>query len=167
MKLIVSSIFAFALLLVSCGTTKTTTESTKETSEFNNIAPGDSLFASIYRSPCYGTCPNYSLSIYNSGYAVYEGKRNAPMSGVFVTQFTNSEMKQLLTIAEKINYNELENEYDNKNVTDLPSTTTSLVMNGVRKEVRCRINCPATLTTFQNAFEPFIKDKVWIAQDLK
>lgn len=152
---------------MSCGTTHQKPETPNVQEQFTNIAPGDSLLASIYRSPCYGTCANYRLSIYNSGYAVYEGKRNAKMIGIFTTKFTYSEMKQLLIIAENIKYTELEDEYDNKNVTDLPSTTTSLVMNGKRKEVKCRIGCPTELSTFQNEFDSLVANNKWTEQVVK
>jgi len=38
------------------------------------VAPGDSLFVSLSRTPCYGRCPIYKLDIYDSGYSEYEGK---------------------------------------------------------------------------------------------
>lgn len=167
MKIYTLSILAIAFLTFACGALKKTNSKEEKIAGFENIAKGDSLFASIYKSPCFGKCPNYKLSIYNSGFAILDGKRNALVSGIFTTHFTVDEMKQLLATAITIKYQDLASEYDNKNITDLPSTTTSIVINGKRKEVMCRIGCPAELTTFQNAFESFIKDKEWVAQEAK
>lgn len=162
MKSLLIAISLSSFIIAACATNKKVTQATETNTVFQDVSKGDSLFASIYRSPCFGTCPNYTFSIYNSGYAVYEGKRNAIMEGTFTAQLTVAEMKSLLEMANSINYLSLEDEYDNKNVTDLPSTNTSIVIDGKRKSVKCRLRCPAELTVFQNAFDKLAESKEWV-----
>jgi hypothetical protein len=162
MKSLLITIILSSLLIAACATNKKVSEESQINTIFQNVSKGDSLFASIYRSPCFGTCPNYTFSIYNSGYAIYEGKRNAIMEGTFTTQLTVAEMKSLVEVANSINYNSLEDEYDNENVTDLPSTITSIVIDGKRKSIKCRLRCPAELRVFQNAFDRLAESKEWM-----
>ncbi|MFH1321890.1 MAG: DUF6438 domain-containing protein, partial [Bacteroidota bacterium] len=85
----------------------------------------DSLFASIKRTPCYGRCPTYSISIYKSGYVIYEGIRFVDRIGTYSTQISEKEIQKIIAKANETGYFDLNDVYDSP-VTDLPTTITYL-----------------------------------------
>lgn len=133
---------------------------------FEDIEEGDSLFASIGKTYCFGKCPVYTMKIYNKGYVTFHGKANVEMIGDFMTVVRGEDMIKFIDMANRINYFDMDDNYDNPGITDLPSTTTSIVMNRKRKTVRCRINCPQSLKSFEKLFEELIESKEWIGERL-
>lgn len=128
---------------------------------FEDLAKGDSLFASIKRGYCFGTCPVYELNIYNSGFVTYKGVRNVDMLGEYTTQLSNTEMAKFVSLASEIGYMEMKDEYDNPGVTDLPECNTSIVMGGKRKAVKRRYGYPKSILTFEKLFDELLKTQKW------
>ena len=71
-------------------------------------------------------------------------------------------MKAFIDVATEISYFEMQDEYDNENVTDLPETITSIVMGGKRKSVRKRYQFPASLNAFEGVFDSLLKSEKWV-----
>lgn len=159
--------------LAACATKKSTIHSETDMSNtssntntehqiiFQDVQPDDSLFASIEKSYCFGKCPVFTLHIYNSGYAVYNGTANVNLMGRHTSTLTREQMISLIDKANEINYFELKDVYDNEGVTDLPSATTSIVINGQRKAVKRRYDYPKSILTFEAAFDDIIKRLRW------
>ena len=160
-------ILSFAILLISCATTKEAKIDKKETAKqhFENIAKDDSLFASIKRGVCYGTCPAYELKIYNNGYTVMTGSRNVPLIGKYSTTLTLEKMHAFINKANDIGYLKMNDVYDNKMVTDLPETTTSIVVKGKRKTVRRRYQYPKEILSFEELFDNLLTSEKWTKLD--
>lgn len=160
-------------LLTACASKKSTINTEADTNNassntttehqimFQDVQPGDSLFASIEKTYCFGKCPVFSFHIYNSGYAVYTGTANVNLMGRHTTRLTKEQMIYLIDKANEINYFELKDVYDNEGITDLPSTTTSIVINGERKSVKKRYDFPRSIVIFETAFEELIKRLRW------
>lgn len=146
--------------IYSCASKKNTTTNVVKTETANNPSSGDTLFASLQRGYCFGRCPVYTLEIYKSGYAVYEGKANVEMLGKYSTRFTKEQMNSLVKVANEINYASLEDKYDG-NITDIPSHTTSIILNGKRKQVMRRYDYPRSILEFENQFDTLIKEAKW------
>lgn len=136
-------------------------------SENTAVAPveqseqGDvSLFASIRKSPCYGTCPVYEMKIYSDGKVEYEGKRNVERIGKYTATISKEQMQKFVTVANEINYFKLEDKYDSP-ITDVPSTTTSLTIDGKTKEVYRRADYPNKILRFEALFEDLFELLEW------
>ncbi len=156
------SILTLALLAIACANTKELPkENASAMSEFKNITEGDSLFASIKRGFCYGTCPVFEIKIYNSGYTTLEGTRNIDLIGNYSTTITADQMRALLEKAMTIGYMDMEDSYDNSMITDLPESTTSIVVNGKRKQVLKRHGFPKSLTEFEKMFDELLVSEEW------
>ena len=146
---------------------QTTTESatTEKPTEhqiiFEDLAKGDSLFASIKRGYCFGTCPVYELNIYNSGYTTYKGIRSVDMIGEYTTRLSKEEMTKFVSLASEIGYMEMKDEYDNSGVTDLPECTTSIVMGGKRKSIRRRYGYPNSILAYEKLFDELQTSQKW------
>jgi len=162
-----------SLLALSCNTKKNTTtenNSDKPSEEevsyvFKNVSPNDSLFASIYRGACFGRCPVYELKIYNNGLVVLKGKNFVDKIGEYVMELSPNEMMTFVSKAKEIKYFELDDSYDNKNVTDLPGTSTTIVIDGKRKKVYSRIGAPKELKEFEALFDALIKSNKWVKRE--
>ena len=58
-------------------------KSKEKMSQSNSSVADTILLASIERTPCFGKCPTYKISIYQSGYVIYEGKQHVKNIGLF------------------------------------------------------------------------------------
>ena len=120
----------------------------------------DSLFASIERTPCYGTCPTYSINIYKSGYVVYKGIRFVDRMGTYSTRISERKIQAIINKANEIGYFELDDVYDSP-VTDLPSTITYLSVNGQEKRIKDRVRGPEKLREYEKYFDSIFEDLEW------
>lgn len=132
-------------------------KSSDEYAAFVNISQDDSLFATIDRGWCFGTCPVYKVEIFNDGTVLYHGKSNVEKEGDFIGQISSKKMKTLLDIAKRIKYSGFEAQYDN-NISDIPTCTTSIVIDGKRTKVQRRGPGPEGLTAFEKTLDESIAE---------
>lgn len=145
--------------LFACANSKKQAENT----ELSDVKPQREEvieFASIKKTFCYGKCPVYEMSIFSDGKVVLNGKANIDMIGEWVLKISEADLAAFVKMAEDINYMELEEKYDSP-VTDLPSTTTSIVIDGKRKEVYRRANYPERILKFEALFTELLERKGW------
>lgn len=156
-------LFAFATFTFSCANSKKALEgdSSDAYGAFQPVDKGDSLFASIERTFCFGTCPVYVFKINNDGTASYEGVRNVKRMGTYSAKVTPAQMNKLIEVAKSIGYMDFKDKYDNESITDLPSTTTSIVIDGKRKEVMRRYQFPKEIKVLEDAFDVLIETLDW------
>jgi hypothetical protein len=93
-----------------------------------NTAPGDT--ALVYqRTPCYGTCPAYTATVFRDGRVSYFGERFVPVQGQQTLSLPQPTVQKLLDGARRINFTQLSPEYRAK-VTDLPGTFVTVYLPG-------------------------------------
>ena len=102
----------------------------------------DSLFFSLERTPCFGSCKAYRIAVYRSGFATYNGRSNMEKEGPHTTRIGQETMALLLAKAEEMGFFTMQDKYDAE-VTDLPSTFIRVVANGKDKMVMGRVGQPA------------------------
>ena len=170
----IPALIVFTLIIsCSCKTvkeSKTSVENSQleQDSNITNIATQDTIkhteeitvFATISKSPCYGTCPVYNMTIFSDGSITLEGIRIIDKIGTFYGKITKEQLAEFEKVANEINYFDLKDEYDSP-VTDLPSTTTSIIVNGEKKKVRRRANYPQGILTFEILFENLLNSVDW------
>ncbi len=167
------SLIAILALVTSCATSKnkandnaesiktTSPESKSELAEKPAELDEANLFATIKRGYCYGTCPVYELKIYSNGDATYHGIRNVELEGMHSGHISKENIAALIQKAKDINYLNMEDVYDNPGITDLPSTTTSIVIDGEHKEVKRRYGYPTELLALEKLFDEIIAGVEW------
>ena len=121
----------------------------------------DSLIARIERTPCYGTCPVYTLSVYNTGFVTYEGENFVENKGFYGAYVSRNVLSTLQHMAQEIGFAELQDRYDNEGITDIPSTITTVRLNGKLKTVVNRDGGPEKLQQFQDFFDSLFTDVKW------
>ncbi len=107
----------------------------------------DPLFFSLERTPCFGKCPAYTVTINADGSAKYVGRDFAPHEGTFTGHVEKVTMQRLLDRAKAIGFFGMMDSYDGE-VTDLPSTIIRVSAAGKDKKVFGRYKTPP-------AFKPF------------
>ncbi len=122
---------------------------------------GDSTFLIYQRTPCFGMCPYFNLTIYESGYCVYEGKNFVDMVGFYHTRVDMSVLQNIKSTAERIQYFSLADNYDNPHVTDLPTTTTGIKNGDTMKTVAARYKSPKELQELYQVLDEMIESATW------
>lgn len=134
----------------------------KEKSNLSKNTLHDSLFISINKTPCFGACATYSMNIYsNGGTSTLSGKKFTKNLGTFEYVFDSTTIDFLRqTVKDKLFF-ELENVYDDPKVTDLPTVTIDVYMNGKRKKVTGRVETPLHFNQLSACLDSIASLQVW------
>ncbi|MFY9608700.1 MAG: DUF6438 domain-containing protein [Blastocatellia bacterium] len=141
-------------------------------SEAAHQVPQDTLIT-LERTPCYGTCPSYKLTISADGSVLFEGRRFVKKVGTVQSTISQAGLRELIERFEKINYFDLRDRYEEAGdgckdwSTDGPSAISSITTNGKSKSVRhyygCRgIDVLAELTELEQAIDDAVNAAQWI-----
>ena len=115
------------------------------TSCFNpHILQQEEPFFRMQRTACYGTCPQYTVSIYNHGNITYNGKLFVDKIGCFSAFISEDEVTAIKLLIEGIDFFSLEQEYISP-ITDIPSVVTEVYLDGKRHKVIDRLEGPKSL----------------------
>lgn len=110
-------------------------KSQKNSSSQNGNDKSDSLIITINRYPCFGRCPYFFASIYQSGYATIDRKGFMDDLGLYSTHFSKAQVQTLLDEAKSINYEAMPDSFYNQGLADFPATVTSVKLKGKRKTI--------------------------------
>ncbi len=157
-KLLFWAIMSLFLMAFSCGGNKGTQkgkQTTEKNTEQKMSLPSDFEF-SIEKTPCHGTCPIYKAYVNSKGEVMYQGKRFTEYVGEWKAKMSKEQLMQLYNILEQANLFQYEDEYDNKGITDLPSTILHYKANGKSKTIRARYKIPTELEELQKQLHTLI-----------
>ena len=120
-----------------------------------NTAPTDTVLV-FQRTPCYGTCPSYTATIFRNGQVAYNGERYVPILGSHTLTLDPATVTAMLAEARRINFNGLEHRYSN-HTTDLPATIITVYQPGQhRYQVAAESNIPPAL----QGYIDYLKGKI-------
>lgn len=166
-----NNLFIIGIVLffcVACGTSKKnqqddvmTSVSKDQIKVSTSNKNSDSLFAYIERTPCLGKCPIYSMTIYKSGYAIYNGKNFVEEKGIFEGYISPKIRKEIKRIAKEIQYFEMKSIYTDTLIMDLPTTYTQLHFEGQNKKIIAKAHVPTPLLHFQKYLDGIVQKTVW------
>lgn len=113
------------------------------------------------RTPCFGTCPGYTMKVYANGRVEYEGRRAVPMMGQRELQLPPATVAAMLRQAQEAHFDQFKDRYAS-GATDLPSTIVAIRQpNGELKTVSAESNAPAEVqqlfTYLGNQFDALAK----------
>ena len=74
------------------------------------------------KTACFGTCPDYDISIFSDGSVLLNARQFVEMEGTFEAKLPKEELKALVNDFKGSQFDDFENEYKS-NKTDLPTTT--------------------------------------------
>lgn len=145
-KIIVLSVLA---AFTACKSTSNTTA---------RVLKGSKPFViSLERTPCFGTCPVYKVSIHSDGKIQYSGKDFSNPKGEYETYIPLTEVEVLRKAIIEANFVHLADVYDNIYISDLPSVITTLTVDGKQvKSIKNRYNPPPQLVKLE-----ILIDNIW------
>lgn len=88
----------------------------------------------LERTPCFGFCPTYSVTIHGNGTVDYEGIRFVETTGHKAYQIPVQQVRELVTLVYAFNYFSLDDKYEAP-ITDLPSAITTVTIGDKTKSV--------------------------------
>lgn len=88
----------------------------------------------LQRTPCFGFCPDYTVTITGEGEVRYVGRRFVNAVGERHASIPRADVERLLQRFDAIGFDRLRDEY-RAQVTDLPTNTITLTRNGRTKRV--------------------------------
>ena len=121
----------------------------------------DSLVVRLQRTACFGRCPIYTLSLYKGGTAIYKGEKWVEKEGLYKGRVSESNLNNIISKAKKVGFYEMDNQYDNEYVTDLPSTITTLKGESGFKMVANRYEGPELLYELEKLIDEVADSIEW------
>jgi hypothetical protein len=115
------------------------------------------------RTVCFGTCPDYSLTVYGNGTVIYEGRNFVAVTGRQTSSISQEQVRKLVRAFYEIDYFSLKNEYSAQ-VTDLPTTTTSITVDGHFKQVINYYGAPEQLIELENKIDDISSSEKWVGR---
>lgn len=129
----------------------------------------------LERTPCFGACPVYKLTIFSNGTVIYEGKQNVRRPGKATGRISQERLQELIADFMNIDYFNLHDEYVPgtegcpKAATDQPSAITSLTRtrDGKSKTIRHYHGCRGSdtlelLTQLEDKIDTAVNINRWI-----
>lgn len=110
----------FSLALPACAQRKTPRK-TKPAMAAPVLAKVPEPVLVFQRTPCYGTCPSYTATIFADGRVEYDGQRFVNLLGKHTLSLPLATVQQMLAEAKRIDFNKLQEKYSG-NTSDLPAT---------------------------------------------
>lgn len=122
--LLLLSIFSFS---VPACAQKTTVQKTKtKKAAVKKPAPTEAgPVLTFERTPCFGTCPAYTMQVYADGRVAYEGRRNVPLMGKQELKLPAAVVAEMLRQAKEAHFETFREQYKS-GVTDMPSTIVAI-----------------------------------------
>jgi len=123
----------------------------------------------LERTPCFGACPVYKLTIHRSGQIEYEGKDHVRQKGSRSGTISTEDFEKLLRKINEINFFNLNERYDGKNpdgsgvtITDQPTRKTSVTRGNRTKTVENYFRGPKGLKELEDLIDELTKSAEWI-----
>jgi Domain of unknown function (DUF6438) len=111
------------LLVAACGSSAPPPAPLSNTGK--ELVPRHEPLATIERTPCYGRCPIYKVTIFRDGVVEYEGKRFVKTRGQATGHISPEQLTALDQLFQQHGYLALKDSYEEYDMTDMPSVYTS------------------------------------------
>jgi hypothetical protein len=80
----------------------------------------------LRRTPCYGPCPVYEVTVSGTGEVEYSGEAHVARAGTHRWKISRRRLQRLAEAFERANYSRLEDRYTSREFTDAPGCLTSI-----------------------------------------
>ncbi|MEO5581623.1 MAG: DUF6438 domain-containing protein [Saprospiraceae bacterium] len=140
---------AFILSLLECSTKKLALNQ-----------PGDKFFE-MSKSPCFGRCPVYTVTVFQNGLMVLDAKDNMPWKGKYSNQMTPSELNSFKSTLKSLSIHHYKDEY-REPIADAPATTITYYEGANSKKIFTNFLYPDSLQLFTEHLNTMvIKNDNW------
>lgn len=151
------SIALLVLIISSCSTHKSLAEKSQTDNKIiQKEVTQKGEWIAYEKGYCFGTCPVFSIIIFNDGSVLYEGKANVKNIGKYTAQLSEEEMAKLRKDVDEKKIMSLEEDQVNKLLMDVTVIRFKLTTS---KDVRLISHSgpkPEDLIEIENAIEALI-----------
>jgi len=136
----------------------------------------------LVRTVCFGSCPEYSITIFRDGRVLYEGRRFVRKKGKARTRLSQAQLCELRNGLEDVDFFSLRDTYTSyldgcpRNSTDNPSAITTVTRGGRTKTITHDLGCrsadspdelggslyPEALAHFEDLIDKVTNSKEWV-----
>lgn len=129
------------------------------------------LAISLERTPCFGTCPVYTIAVSPSGLVTFEGRAHVKLLGTATGQIPRRRVGELLNELERAGYFRFAERYAvseptcGRYVTDLPTVITIASLKGRAKRIEHDHGCggvPGALAVLEKRIDEVLGSSEWI-----
>ncbi len=125
------------------------------------IYQGDnSLLISLEKTRCFGTCPVFTLEIYDDGAAILRGEENIHKIGEFRATLSKKQVKELVKAFRAKDFFGFEDSYTSS-ASDLPTTYLSFTDKEITKKITDYDQAPESLKELEAKVEAYIGILTW------
>jgi len=117
---------------------------------------------SYSKSPCYGLCPHFDMTVYEGGWTIFEGKRHTATKGIAIMKMEEEQLKTVLQQCNEADVWSADKAYGMR-VQDLPTTTLHLYEKERDKAVKWRMRQPERLKKLDKQLMTFLTQQGWLA----
>lgn len=118
----------------------------------------------MQKGPCHGTCPVYTLTVYERGLVAYQGERFSNKSGLHVKRLEKSAYEALIRAFDEANLFRYENVYAAR-IPDLPTVTLRYTnKEGESKQIMGKDGRPEPVMLLENMLEAIANSTGWEAR---
>ncbi|HNR08536.1 MAG TPA: DUF6438 domain-containing protein [Saprospiraceae bacterium] len=122
-------------------------------------AQGEKLIE-MDKSPCFGLCPVYRLTVYRDGLMKMDAKQNMKISGLHTLQLNKADIASLRSKLEKMGLEKYQEEY-REPVADAPSTELRYYIDGKPKRIFTNFIFPAPLQKITEELDQWAMGENW------
>jgi len=148
-KFHVLPVFVFSLLLSSCSSIKMVEDTAKASPKIV-----------MSKGACFGECPVYTLTVYNSGLMKFNGVRFTQMDGKHEHQLTEDRYIELIKKMDKVNLWKFEDVYDMQ-IADLPTISISYSKKDKTKTVKGKNGRPEAILGLEKYLQELVLSSEW------
>jgi hypothetical protein len=115
-----------------------------------------SSFITLERGMCFGYCPVYSLTIFENGSVIYDGREFVKETGIRSATVNTTLFEDLMNLAEETGFPGMNDTYSAYVITDMPSATIIMKNGTTIKRVehyQGDESAPENLTRFEEAID--------------
>ena len=134
-------------------------------------APTDSAVLTLERTPCFGACPVYMVTVSAGGEVRFQGNSFVSHPGLSLSRIPQSRVDSLIAELDAAGYFEFDERYVpgspacGNAATDLPTVTTSVTVRGRTRRIQHYRGCsaaPQTLSRLEDRIDEVLNTAQWI-----
>jgi hypothetical protein len=119
-----------------------------------------SSFIEMSKTPCFGSCPVYSVKIDGKGNVSYNGEKNVKLEGQHEMNFPPDHVNDVFKAFAEGNFWEYKEEYTD-NIADLSTTYITFSHDGQTKKITDYYGAPQSLKDLEKKVENLLETLVW------
>lgn len=149
-------LIAILLVIFSCKTAKEATVSEADIKKVK-VNPEDLVYM-LKKGACFGSCPEYKLSIYKNRFVQFMGKRNTDRIGTYGKFLSKEEYQVVKESFEKEKFSSYNDNYPSE-IADLPLINIAQQIDGITKTITGKRERPEGVHKVQFRLEQIAENK--------